>query len=282
MLKVAVMCDSSSDLTNEEAKRLGLHVFNMPVIVDGVDYIDGVNYDVEQLAEALDRQQKVGTSQPSPLEIERQWDEVLKNHDQIIFLPISSQLSGFYSTAKMISQTEKYAGKVEVIHSRFVAYAQVDLCLEIKKLIEKGITIQEIARMVENNVDETAIIVPYDLNTFKNSGRVSPAVAALAGLLKIQVVLEFGHDGKIEQIDKVRTLSKAYQLMVSYATKDVNVEDYHWGIVHSDYLEKAQEIQTLLQNEIGKLVEIYRLRTVIRAHTGNKTIAIYRIKKLIK
>lgn len=282
MKKIAVVCDSSADITNEEAQRLGLHVFNMPVIVEGQEYIDSVNYTTEQLKEALDNNCKVATSQPSPGHIEQVWDELLQTYDEIIFLPISEKLSGFYSTAKMLSMTDKYRDKVEVIRSRYVAYAQVHLCLEIKQLISEGYSISEIARKVEHEVTEEAIIVPYDLNTFKNSGRVSPAVAALAGLLKIQVVLKFEEDGKIEQIDKVRTLSKAYEIMIKEAINVENKDDYHWGIVHSDYLEEAEKIQKKLQETHQIIADIHRIRTIIRAHTGNKTIAIYRIKKLKK
>ncbi len=280
MKKIAVMLDSSSDLSPEVAEELGIHVLRMPVVVNDVSYIEHEEISIEQLSDALEKNQKVATTQASPGRIEQVWDEVLKDYDQILFMPISNKLSGSNATAASLALEEKYLGRVIVVQSRYVAYAQVPLAIEMKKLIDQGVSLEEIKSRVESEINEDAFIVPYDLNTFKNSGRIKPAVAALAGLLKIQVILHFDHEGKIEQLDKVRTLSKAYNVMFEHAINVERFEDYHWGIVHSDYEEEALKLQERLQEVIKQPVEVTRIRAVIRAHTGNKTIAIYRINKL--
>lgn len=280
MKKIAVMVDSSADLSPEKATELGIHVLRMPVVIDDVSYIEHEEVSVEEISEALEKGRKVATTQASPGRIEQVWDEVLRDYDQILFMPISNKLSGSNATATSLALEEKYRGRVVVVQSTYVSYAQVYLAAEMKKLIEQGVSLEEIKNRVENEVYEEAFIVPFDLNTFKNSGRIKPAVAALAGLLKIQVILHFDHEGKIEQLDKVRTLSKAYNVMFEHAVNVERFEDYHWGIVHSDYEEEALKLQERLQEVIKQPVEVARIRAVIRAHTGNKTIAIYRINKL--
>lgn len=280
MRKVAVMVDSSSDLSPEVAKELGIYVLRMPVIIDGKSYIEQDEISIEELSEALEKGRKVSTTQVSPGRVEEMWDNLLKEYDQILYLPISGPLSGTNATAIALASNEKYQNRVIVIQSRFVCYAQVHLILEIKKLIEEGVSVEEIKHRVETEIYEEGFVVPYDLNTFKNSGRIKPAVAALAGLLKIQVVLHFDREGKIEQLDKVRTLSKAYSVMFEHATNVENFEDYNWGILHSDFEEQASKVQLELQKKINQPVEKHRIRAIIRSHTGNKTIGIYRINKL--
>lgn len=280
MKKVAVMVDSSSDLSPETAQQLGIHVLRMPVVIDDVSYIEQEELSIEEMSDALEKGKKVSTTQASPGRLEQVWDEVLQEYDQILFMPISNLLSGSNATAMSLALDEKYKDRVVVIQSRYVSYAQVHLMVEIKKLIDQGISLIDIKNRVENEIYEEAYFVPYDLNTFKNSGRIKPAVAALAGLLKIQVVLYFDREGKIEQFDKVRTLSKAYNIMLEEVVKVENFNDYHWGIIHSDFEEEAVKIKKSLEEKINNSVEITRIRAVIRAHTGNKTIGIYRINKL--
>ena len=92
--KTALLCDSSADVTEEEAKELGIHVLRMPVIIEGKEYLEGVSVFDSDILEALRAQKKITTTQPSAGEIMRKWEELLQDHDEVFYLPLSRALSG--------------------------------------------------------------------------------------------------------------------------------------------------------------------------------------------
>ncbi len=277
MKKIALMCDSGADITVQEAQKLNLFVVRLPIFVDDVQYEEGVTLDHNQLASILDEGRVAKTSQPSPGYLKEMWDEILKEYDEIFYVPIAVSLSGTYNVAKTLSK--EYGDRVTVINSTFATFAVVDLLMDIKALIEKGVDTKEIARRIENEVKMEAFFLPFDLHTLKRGGRISPAIAALAGFLKIQVLLRLNEEGSIAQLDKTRSVSKAQNLLAEKAVVD-NPDDYHWGVLHSSYLESAVKIQSLLKEKMNREFRIREILAIIRAHTGNKTLGIYRIKKL--
>lgn len=277
MKKVALMCDSGADVTIEEARRLNLFVVRLSIYVDGKEYEEGTELDHNQLAQMLDEGRVAKTSQPSPGKLKEMWDKILEEYDEIFYIPVSAPLSGTYSVAKTLSQ--EYGDRVKVVYSNYGTNAVADLLMDVRALIEKGVDTEEIAQRIEKEVKMEAFILPYDLHTLKRGGRISPAIAALAGFLKIQVLLKLNEEGVIVQVDKTRSVSKVKNIMIEKALRE-NFDDYHWGILHSSDLESAKELQLALKEKTNREVRITELLAIIRAHTGNKTIGIYRINKL--
>lgn len=277
MKKVALMCDSGADVTIEEARRLNLFVVRLSIYVDGKEYEEGTELDHNQLAQMLDEGRVAKTSQPSPGKLKEMWDKILEEYDEIFYIPVSAPLSGTYSVAKTLSQ--EYGDRVKVVYSNYGTNAVADLLMDVRALIEKGVDTEEIAQRIEKEVKMEAFILPYDLHTLKRGGRISPAIAALAGFLKIQVLLKLNEEGVIVQVDKTRSVSKVKNIMIEKVLRE-NFDDYHWGILHSSDLESAKELQLALKEKTNREVRITELLAIIRAHTGNKTIGIYRINKL--
>lgn len=277
MKKVALMCDSGADVTIEEARRLNLFVVRLSIYVDGKEYEEGTELDHNQLAQMLDEGRVAKTSQPSPGKLKEMWDKILEEYDEIFYIPVSAPLSGTYNVAKTLSQ--EYGDRVKVVYSNYGTNAVADLLMDVRALIEKGVDTEEIAQRIEKEVKMEAFILPYDLHTLKRGGRISTAIASLAGFLKIQVLLKLNEEGVIVQVDKTRSVSKVKNIMIEKALRE-NFDDYHWGILHSSDLESAKELQLALKEKTNREVHITELLAIIRAHTGNKTIGIYRINKL--
>lgn len=277
MKKIAFMCDSGADVTLQEEKELGIHVIRLPIFVEEKEYKEAVDLDEKQLAKMLDEKKVAKTSQPSPGQFVEFFSSLLKEYDEIFYIPVSHSLSGTYSVAKHLADTE-FVGKVTVVKSRFASRPIISLLKDARTLFEKGYTASEVAEKIEQ-AEINVLILPFDLHTLKRGGRISPAIVAFAGLLKIQVLLEFNNTGVIEKIDKTRTLAKAHTLLVDTAIVN-NPQDYHWGVLHSSDFETAQFIQKQLSNRLEVDVVIEDILAIVRAHTGNKTIGIYRISKI--
>ena len=112
MKKIGIMTDSHSGILTEEAQQLGITVLAMPFYIDDELYLEGVDLSREEFYEKLRQGVNVSTSQPSPQEVMETWDDMLKEYETLIYIPISSGLSGSCMTAQGLAQDEEYEGKV--------------------------------------------------------------------------------------------------------------------------------------------------------------------------
>lgn len=275
--RVALLCDSSADISEAEAKELGIHVLRMPIIIDNETFTEGVDIFDEDILKALKADKKISTTQPSPGSMLALWDELLKEYDQVLYFPLSSGLSS--TCANAINFARDYQGKVVVIDSTFACYPIVCMLLMARDMLEKGYSAEQIKERFEQEANMYAILIPENLNALKNGGRISPAAAKLAGMLKIHPLLTV-ENGKIDVYDKVRTLSKAYQRGIEAVTKDIDPNDYEWMIIHAYNEKECLKLKEQLEKAVNRPVQVREFKAVIASHTGEGTIGFGRYKKL--
>ena len=102
-----------------------------------------------------------------------------------------------------IGLVDAYEGRDIVVDSEYVCYPVVKMLQTAREMFEKGYTSLQVKEKLEKEGSLFAVLIPENLTTLKNGGRISPAAAALAGLLKIQPLLKVEH-GAIDLVDKVR------------------------------------------------------------------------------
>ena len=96
-MRIAIMTDSNTGMSNAEAKELGVYLLPMPVIIDGNVYFEGQNLTTEEFFSSLEEGKDVTTSQPSPGDVMDMWDQILADgYDQIVYIPMSSGLSSLW------------------------------------------------------------------------------------------------------------------------------------------------------------------------------------------
>ena len=245
MKKIALMCDSSADITEEEAKALDIHVLRMPITIDGKEYIDSKTISDNDIIEALRAEKQVKTAQPVIGDMVNMWIDLLKDYDEVFYLPLSNKLSGTCQTA--IGLSKKFEGRVHVVDSELVCCPVVSVLKMARELLEEGYSCAQVKKKIEDDGELYAVIIPENLTALKNGGRISPAAAALAGLLKIQPLLSVEH-GAIDLVDKVRTLKKAYREGIERVTKDIHPEDYIWMIIDADNRAMSDELKPILED----------------------------------
>lgn len=284
-MKIAIITDSSADLSILEATDLGVYVVRMPLQVGTRSLIEAVDITREELIESMRNGESVKTSQPTPGTVLEMFDKALENYDHAIYIPISSKLSGTYETGCTLAQD--YNGRITVIDAKFVAAPMQYLIKDIKKMIENGKTPLEIKQIVESEAEMFAPLVPEDIQYLKRGGRISPAAAALANLLKIFPVLLVAN-GEIDVLEKVRTYKKAVKMAHDSAIDPRNLDtrnldDYEFAIVDGDADPKLiAKLQKEIESDIGRKVPVFKLYPVIMAHTGPGSIAVFAYKKLVK
>ena len=98
-MKIAIMTDSNSGITAQEAQQLGVALLPMPIQIDGQMYLEGIDLFPSEFYARLAQGADVSTSQPSPADTMELWDKLLEEYDQLVYIPMTSGLSGTAATA---------------------------------------------------------------------------------------------------------------------------------------------------------------------------------------
>ncbi|MBE5968985.1 MAG: DegV family protein [Lachnospiraceae bacterium] len=218
MSKVAIMTDSNSGMTQMHAKEIGITVVPMPFDINGQQYFEDIDLTQEQFYEKLEGDADVKTSQPSPEYLLETWDKLLKEYDEIVYIPMSSGLSGSCSTAKMLA--EDYDGKVQVVNNQRISVTMRSSVYDAMELAKQGKSAKEICDILEREKLSSSIYITVDtLKYLKKGGRLTPAVAAIGTLLKIKPVLQIQGD-KLDSFAKARNMKAARQIMIDAMKED--------------------------------------------------------------
>lgn len=220
-MKVAIMTDSNSGITQDEAKKLGVFVLPMPFTIDGQEYKEDINLTQDEFYEKLMNGAEVFTSQPAAGEVTALFDRILEEYDQIVHIPMSSGLSGSCQTAKMLADDEAYKGKVFVVDSQRISVTQKWDVFDALDLAKAGKNAQEIHDiLMQNKLNASIYITVNTLEYLKKGGRITPAAAALGGLLKIKPILTIQGE-KLDSFQKTRTMQKAEKIMIEAIRHDI-------------------------------------------------------------
>ncbi|MDE7214133.1 MAG: DegV family protein, partial [Anaeroplasmataceae bacterium] len=220
-MKVAIVSDSNSGITQSEAKELGIKIVPMPFTIEGEEYFEDINLTQEGFYEKLLGDVQVSTSQPSIGFVMSIWDEILKDVDQIVYIPMSSGLSESCASAMRVAEAE-YKGRVFVVDNQRISVTQRQSVMDAIELANKGYSGQEIHDILMKVKMHSDIYIMVDtLKYLRKGGRITPAAAAVGNLLRIKPVLRiFG-----EKLDKYRmmnrTLENAKRIMIDAARDSI-------------------------------------------------------------
>ncbi len=219
MSKVAIVTDSNSGITQAAAKELGVFVLPMPFMIGEETYFEDINLTQEAFYEKLTSGADISTSQPSPESVMGLWDDVLKEYDEIVHIPMSSGLSGSCEAAAMLA--EDYSGKVQVVNNQRISVTQRQSCLDAKLLASKGKNARQIKDFLEADKFNSSIYIMLDtLYYLKKGGRITPAAAAIGSLLRLKPVLQIQGE-KLDAFAKARTTSQGKGIMINAVKSDI-------------------------------------------------------------
>ena len=219
-MKTAIVTDSNSGITQSDAKKLGIKVVPMPVLIDGEQYFEDLTLTQENFYERLRMDANVSTSQPSAFDVGELWKELLKTYDKIIHIPMSSGLSETCHTLSHLAETD-FADKVYVIDNQRISITMRESVMDAMKMANEGKTAEEIRDWLMATKMQSSIYIMVDtLKYLKKGGRLTPAVAMIGTLLKIKPVLQI-QGFKLDQYAKVRKVADAKTTMIKAIENDL-------------------------------------------------------------
>lgn len=219
MGKIAIITDSNSGITQRQAKVMGIYVLPMPFFINGEMYFEDITLTQEEFYQRLAEDADISTSQPSPADVMELWDDVLKEYEEIIHIPMSSGLSSSCETAMSLAQD--YEGRVHVVDNQRISITQRQSVLDAMKMAEKGMSAEEIVDVLMKEKLEASIYITVDtLKYLKKGGRVTAAGAALGTVLNIKPVLQIQGE-KLDAFAKVRGFKAAKKKMLDAMEKDI-------------------------------------------------------------
>lgn len=285
MKKVAVVTDSNAGIRQKEAKELGIFVLPMPFTIDDQTYYEDINLTHEEFFEKQLNGAEIFTSQPVVGNVKELWDQILKDYDEIVHIPMSSGLSGSCQTACMLAQ--EYDNRVFVVDSQRISVTQKYDVIDAKKMADEGKSGQEIYDILtENKLNASIYITVNTLDYLKKGGRITPAAALLGGMLKIKPILQIQGE-KLDSFAKTRTMARGTKIMKEAIAKDIKErfdDDYHnvhicvaYTYDEAPALELKKELEELYP---GENIICDPLSLSVSCHIGPHSLAIAICKKI--
>lgn len=288
MSKVAIITDSNSGITQSQAKELGICVVPMPFMIDETTYFEDITLNQKEFYEKLNENKPISTSQPSLESLMEYWNAALKEYEEIVYIPMSSGLSGSCQSALMLSREEPYDGKVFVANNQRISVTQRQSVMDAMQMAEKGMCGAEIKDVLEKDKFNSSIYIMLDtLYYLKKGGRITPAAAALGTILKLKPVLTIQGE-KLDAFAKARTTGQGKTMMINAIRNDmenrfggVNPDSIYLQIAYT-YDEEAANVwkQEVMEAFPGFDIHMDPLSLSVSCHIGPGALAVACCKKL--
>lgn len=277
MGNVAIVTDSNSGITQAEAKKMGIRVLPMPFYINEELFFEDITLTQEQFYQRLAEDADISTSQPAPGDVTDLWDEVLKEYDQLIYIPMSSGLSNSCETALMLAAD--YKGKVFVVDNQRISVTQRQSVLDAIELAAQGLDGQAVHDALMRERLEASIYITVDtLKYLKKGGRVTAAGAAIGTVLNIKPVLQIQGE-KLDAFAKARGWKTAKKIMLDAMEKDIAQrfagKKVHLAVAYTCSDEEAQEWKKEVEVRFpGYEVHMDKLSLSVACHIGAGSMAI--------
>ena len=264
-MKTAIVTDSNSGITQEQAAQWGVRVVPMPIIIDNEIYYEGVNLSPEQFYQYLREGRSVSTSQPAPEDLTGVWDS--------LYIPMTSGLSSSCQTALILAAD--YGGRVQVADNHQISVPQKNAVRDAAVLARAGLAAREIKARLEEAGGDSLIYIGVDtLEYLKRGGRITPAVAAMGSVLNIKPLLAIRGE-KLDTFAKVRGIKRCKTLLLESMRRSVDEYRQRGLDIRVDAAgsfesrEEAQAWQDMAAQAFpGEEIQYDPLSLSIGSHTG--------------
>lgn len=269
---VAIVTDSTSDLPEYDAQELGIHVVPAVLTVENETLVDGIGITRAELYKRMpDLSKPVTTAAPSPAAFSNVYENLLaRGIKQVLSIHVSSKLSGMLNVANQAAAAFK--DRVHLFDSEQVSLGLAYQAKEAAIMAIRGSKLSMVIEAAKHAREKTKLIAFIDtLEYLRRGGRVSWLSAGLGNILQVKLLLEIAN-GLVEQLDRVRTKSKALDKLRTHARSWGPLK--RLGIPHAAAPETASALADELRPLSENPPEIVDVTPVIGAHVGPGAVGI--------
>ncbi|WP_171005490.1 DegV family protein [Bacillus sp. E(2018)] len=275
MARIAWITDSTSCITQEEAKELGIHIIPVSVIMEDKIYKDGIDITPDEFYEKLENVSELPkTSQPTVGEFSDFYEVLKHNYDCGIAIHVSEKFSGTINGSRLGAEMADFP--VHIVDSKILSESMKQLLLKGKKLEEEGLEAEDIAEMLRETADHVkGYVCIGSLEQLRKGGRLSGASFLVGNLLQIKPILTFD-DGSLVPFEKIRTLKKAEsRVLALFEEAAQNKGAYGVSVVYSGSSQKAEDWLHLLKEKYPHITfNLGQLSPAIGVHVGAGTLGL--------
>jgi DegV family protein with EDD domain len=282
-MSVKILSDSGCDLPIDIINEYDIDILPIAVIKDEKEYLDQETITPKEVYDGMRNGEIFKTAQVSLLSFVNKFEEYAKNNKSVIYLSLSSGISGTYQSAVLAEQEIKERfpeSDITVIDSKAASLGFGLIVYEAARLAKAGETKDVIIKSINTYIENIEQIFTVDnLEYLYRGGRVTKTAAFVGGLLNIKPILEVTKEGKLVPFEKIRGRSKVLKRMVEIMKERSRGEDYSDQLIaisHGDDLEAAEKLKSIIEETYGtKKFLINTIGAGIGAHSGPGTIALF-------
>lgn len=283
MAKTAIAADSNSGISESRAKKLGVHILPMTFFINDQQYYEGIDLTQAEFYQKIaDSKTTVATSQPSPQELSDFWRKLLRDYDEVVYIPMSSGLSSSCTTASMIAKD--FGGRVHVVNNQRISVTQYQSVADAAAMAKAGISGRRIkAKLEADKLESSIYIMVNNLSYLKRGGRITTAGALIANVMNLKPVLQIQGE-KLDAYAKCRGIKAAKAKMLEAMHDDFEgrfkeyVDNGEMSLMYS-YSDMPEDEVERWRKEIEASFPKFRLRAEplslsIGCHIGPGSLAI--------
>ena len=247
-----IVCDSCTDLTEEDLKKGCYTLVPLTLLVDGEEIIDDETFDqADFLAKVAASKESVKSACPAP----ESYMEAYSKADDIYVVTLSAELSGSYNSAvlgKNLYEEENGTKNIHVVNSRGVATTQVLIARKLNEYASQGMPFEEVVDKIEEYTTSLrTYFVLETLEVLRKNGRLSRLSATIAGALNIKPVMIGTRDGVIQKAAQARGMKKALAKMVEHmGSEGRDLTRRQFVISHCNCYERAVYVKELIKKHL--------------------------------
>ena len=247
-----IVCDSCTDLTEEDLKKGCYTLVPLTLLVDGEEIIDDETFDqADFLAKVAASKESVKSACPAP----ESYMEAYSKADDIYVVTLSAELSGSYNSAvlgKNLYEEENGTKNIHVVNSRGAATTQVLIARKLNEYASQGMPFEEVVDKIEEYTTSLrTYFVLETLEVLRKNGRLSRLSATIAGALNIKPVMIGTRDGVIQKVAQARGMKKALAKMVEHmGSEGRDLTRRQFVISHCNCYERAVYVKELIKKHL--------------------------------
>ncbi|MDO7788777.1 DegV family protein [Desulforamulus aquiferis] len=274
MPPVRIVTDSTADLTDDLLKRFNISRVPLKVLFEREVYKDGEEIKPDVFYERLKKGEFATTSQPSPGEFAKVFQELVKDGSEVICLTLSGQFSGTYQSAQV--GKKMVTGDIEIVDTMSASWGVGLMAIAAARAAAEGKSKQEILRLLNSLVSKMKVLFLVDsLDHLERGGRIGKAQAFLGTLLSIKPLLCI-NDGIVCPYEKIRGRDKGLERMVQIVEQQTKGAKINCAIINGGDPEAGEALYKKVINRL-ECQEVWQgdIGSVIGSHVGPVSGIIY-------